>query len=69
MRDTASINQLIVLSNMESYNSEMIKNGVDRLTRFSVLHKMAKDQLERLNRTNTEQRFRRLSSSDEKGVE
>ena len=64
MRDTASINQLIVLSNMESYNSEMIKNGVPRDIRFSVLHKMAKEQLKTLDKNNAEQQFRKLSSSE-----
>lgn len=64
MRDTASINQLVVLSNMESYNSEMIKNGIPRDVRFSVLHRMAKEQLQLLNRNNAEHRFRKLSSKD-----
>lgn len=68
IRDTATINQLIVLSNMESYNSEMIKDGVDRMTRFSTLHKMAKDQLARLDASSSEQQFRRLSS-DNKEIE
>lgn len=62
MRDTASINQLIVLSNMESYNSELIKNNIPRETRFSVLHKMAKEQLQALDKNNAEHRFRKLSS-------
>lgn len=65
MRDTASINQLIVLSNMESYNSEMIKNNVPRNVRFSVLHKMAKEQLQSLDRNNAESRFRKLSSKND----
>lgn len=64
MRDTASINQLVVLSNMESYNSEMIKSGIPRDVRFSVLHRMAKEQLQLLNRNNAEHRFRKLSSKD-----
>ena len=67
MRDTASINQLIVLSNMESYNSEMIKNNVPRNIRFSVLHKMAKEQLQSLDRNNAENRFRKLSSKNDIG--
>lgn len=62
MRDTASINQLVVLSNMESYNSEMIKNGIPRDVRFNVLHRMAKEQLQSLNKNNAEYRFRKLSN-------
>ena len=64
MRDTASINQLVVLSNMESYNSEMIKNGIARDVRFSALHRMAKEQLQSLDRHNAEYRFRKISSND-----
>lgn len=60
MRDTASINQLVVLSNMESYNSEMIKNGIPRDVRFTVLHRMAKEQLGLLNSNNAEQKFRKI---------
>lgn len=64
MRDTASINQLVVLSNMESYNSELIKNGIPRDVRFNVLHRMAKEQLQALDRNNAEHRFRKISKSD-----
>ncbi len=62
MRDTASINQLIVLSNMESFNSEMVKMGVPKSDRFAALHKMAKEQLASLNKHNAEFKFRKLSS-------
>ena len=62
MRDMASINQLIVLSNMEACNSEMIKYNVPREKRFSVLHKMAKEQLAVLDKNNAEYRFRKISS-------
>ena len=62
MRDMASINQLIVLSNMESFNVEMIKNNVDRETRFNQLHRMAKEQMQALNKYNVENRFKKLSS-------
>lgn len=66
MRDTASINQLIVLSNMESFNSEMIKMGVDRQSRFAALHKMAKEQLATMNKHNAEFRFRKLNDNSNK---
>lgn len=61
MRDTATINQLIVLSAMESYNSVLIKDGKPRRERFLALHKMAKEQLKSLDKHNAEQRFRKLS--------
>ena len=49
LRDTASINELVVLSNIESFNSEMIKSGIAKDTRFNKLRQMAKDQLHALN--------------------
>lgn len=60
MRDTATINQLIVLSNMESYNAELIKQGAPRPLRYNILHKMAIEQLELLDRSNAEHKFRKL---------
>lgn len=64
IRDTASINQLIVLSNLESINSVMIKEGIDKKNRMSALHKIAKDQLRVLSTTNPEQDFKKLSGND-----
>ena len=49
MRDFASINELTVMSNLESMNAEMIKLGGSKKARFEVLKKTAKDQLEKLN--------------------
>jgi len=62
MRDTASINQLIVLSNMESFNSELVKMGIPKSDRFAALHKMAKDQLSSLNKHNAEFSFRKIEN-------
>ncbi len=62
LRDTASINQLIVLSNMEVVNAELIKRGVERSERFSFLQQMAVDELQSLNKTNVEQQFKRLAT-------
>lgn len=59
MRDLASINQLVVLSNLESANAEMMKQEIDRNERFKILSKMAKEQLETLDRCNAEHRFRK----------
>ena len=66
LRDTASINQLVVLSNMEVLNSEMIKQGIDRIQRLNLLHKMAKEQMAALDKSNAEQRFRKLMSEKQK---
>lgn len=69
IRETASINQLVVLSNMESANSEMIKNGLSREQRFVILHKMAKEQLKVLDSKNIEQRFRKILSDSTKEID
>ena len=45
IRDCANINQLILLSNLESINSIMIKQGTDRKTRFGYLQQLAKEQM------------------------
>lgn len=62
LRDTASINQLIVLSNMEVVNAELIRRGLERSERFTFLQQMAVDELKSLNKTNVEQQFKRLST-------
>lgn len=61
MRDAATINQLNVLANMESYNAELIKLGYDQQKRKSIIHRAAKEQLARLAEMNSEQNFSKLS--------
>lgn len=45
IRDTASIHQLIVLSNLESMNAELIKRRIPQSERLSLLNKMAIEQM------------------------
>ena len=45
MRDQATIQQLIVLSNMESMNAELIKQEIPQEQRILMLNKMAIEQL------------------------
>ena len=45
MRDAATIQQLIVLSNLESMNAELIKQGITQNERLVVLNKMAIEQM------------------------
>lgn len=59
LRDTATINQLVVLTNMESFNSELIKQNISRPKRFQLLHAMAKEQLSVLDKSRAEQKFRK----------
>lgn len=49
IRDYASINELTVLSNLESHNAEMIKEGKSKEERFENLTEIAKYQLNILN--------------------
>ena len=55
IRDYASIHQLLVLSNMESYNAILIQQGKTQAERIQLLHELAVQQmktLEMLNVTN-----------------
>ena len=45
IRDYATLEQLVVLSNMESYNSELIKQGMNAQKRLIKLNKLAIDQM------------------------
>lgn len=49
IRDYATINELTVLSNLESHNAEMIKEDKSKEERFEILSKIAKYQLNILN--------------------
>ena len=69
MNEVRLIDQLFVLSNIESLNSELIKQGVDKRTRMEYLHRVAKDQLKVLDTKNIEHTFRRLSDNNIKGIE
>lgn len=64
IRDTASINQLVVLSNLESINSELIKGNIPREKRFSMLHRIAKDQISILSKNHAEHNFKKLEGND-----
>ena len=69
IRDTATINQLIVLSNIESLNAELIKQGVSKEDRFAILRRTAEEQLAVLISRNAEQNFAKLASEDPKLIE
>lgn len=45
IRDYASINQLLVLANMESYNAILIEQNLPQCERLVQLNQMAKSQL------------------------
>ena len=49
MRDYATINELTVLSNLETHNAQLIKEGKGKEERFSILSGIARYQLNILN--------------------
>ena len=49
IRDYASINELTVLSNLETHNAELIKEGITKEERFLILSDIANYQLNLLN--------------------
>lgn len=48
IRDDATINQLLVLANMESYNAILIEQGKSQSERLIILHELAVKQLKTL---------------------
>ena len=49
IRDMASINELNILSNLESLNATLIKKGIDKKDRYTILLETADDQRKLLN--------------------
>ena len=45
MRDYASLNELLVLANMEPYNAVLISEGMEQKERMIELRKLARTQL------------------------
>ena len=61
LRDYASINELTVLSNIESHNAELIKDGISKEERFKILSEIAKYQLNILNNS---EKIRMIKNND-----
>ena len=49
VRDFATINELTVLSNLESHNAQMLREGKEKGERFKILQEIAEYQLNVLN--------------------
>ncbi|MDI6914487.1 MAG: KilA-N domain-containing protein [Desulfitobacteriaceae bacterium] len=52
IRDYATLNQLLVLANMESYNAILIEQGKPQTERLQLLNKLAIRQLEAIQKIN-----------------
>ncbi len=63
IRDFASINELAVLSNLETVNAEMIKQGISKELRFKQLIEIAKYQLKIMNETNLLKSIKKLNDN------
>lgn len=50
LRDYATLNELIVLSNLEALNAELLKEGYPREKRIDFLARVAQEQLESLSK-------------------
>jgi len=53
MRDYATLNQLLVLANMESYNAILIEQGKQQAERLRLLNKLAIRQLKAIEEIGT----------------
>lgn len=59
IRDNATIEQLIVLSNLEGYNAELIKEGIPQFRRLIKLRAAANDQMTSLLKTPSLKRLKK----------
>ena len=63
IRDHATLSQLIVLVNLESMNSELIKLGISRAERAIRLNAMAIDQMKKLSEDDINNRLSGLDNN------
>ncbi len=61
IRDIASINELAVLSNLESMNADLIKSGIDKEKRYLKLKETSTYQLTILNEKNFMKALKKLN--------
>lgn len=63
IRDFSSINELVVLSNLENANAIMISENIDKVKRFKQLKKIAKSQLKTLDNQDFIKSLKRLNDA------
>ena len=61
IRDFSSINELVVLSNLENFNAIMIGENIEKVERFNQLQKIAKSQLSTLSNKDFMKSLKRLN--------
>ena len=62
MRDYANILQLVILSNLENLNAEMIKQGIQQKDRLQRLNEIAKNQYTILQGNNSLKKIENLDN-------
>lgn len=67
MRDYASLNELLVLANMESYNAVLISKGIEQKERMLELRSLARSQLASLEKLNSKSLVN-VTESSEKNI-
>ncbi len=60
IRDSASINELIILSNAESRNAQMIREGISKEERFAKIQEIAKIEFDSLHNYDANKSLKRL---------
>lgn len=65
MRDDATLNQLLVLSNMESYNAVLIEQGKTQSERLVLLRDLAVKQMKTMESLTTTGLDRLISNRNE----
>ena len=68
IRDYATIEQLIVMVNLENMNANLIESGVQQQQRLIELNKIARKQLETFLNNNTVKKLENLNLSNSKGL-
>ncbi len=63
IRDSAAINELNILSNAQSKNAEMIRDGFDKKVRFEKLRELVEWQLKALNKMDTVKSIKKTSNT------
>ena len=59
----ARLIELVVLSILESFNSELIKLSIPKQKRFKQLQEMAQKQIQQLNTWETEKKFKQIDNN------
>lgn len=68
MRDYANILQLVILSNLENLNAEMIERGVTQKSRLESLNKIAKKQYDILQDSSSIKKIEALDNNNNKNL-